>query len=254
MLFSTWNQISFFFSLSLNRSSSSFLPPPLHSPLLFSYTNLNHGFHIWFFLQGCCSVTKLCLSPCYPMNCSMPGFAVLHYLPEFTQTHVHCVGDAISTSHPLSPLLLLPSIFPSIRVFSSESILHIRWPKFGASASASVLPVYIFRVISFRMDWFDLLAVRGTLKSLLQHHSLKASILQCSAFFMVQFSLPYITPGKTIALTRWTFFKIDFIFRTFYVHSKIEQKVQRFSIRALLHMCITFPIINILYQSGYILS
>ena len=152
------------------------------------------------------------------------------------------------------PLLPLPSVFPSIRVFSSESILHIRWPKVGASASASVLPVYIFRVISFRMDWFDLLAVRGTLKSLLQYHSSKASVLQCSAFFMVQLSLPYITPGKTIALTRWTFYKIDFIFRTFYVHSKIEQKVQRFSIHALLHMCITFAVINILYQSGYILS
>ena len=102
------------------------------------------------------------------------------------------------------PLLLLPSIFPSIRVFSSESDLHIRWPK-SWSFSISPCPEYS-GLISFRIDWFDLLAVQGTLKSLLQHHSSKETVLQCSAFFMVQLSHPYMTTGKTIALTRQTFF------------------------------------------------
>ena len=103
------------------------------------------------------------------------------------------------------PLLLLPSIFPSIRVFSNESTLRMRWPDYW-SFSFSIIPSKEHpRLISFRMDWLDLLAVQGTLKSLLQHHSSKASILQCSAFFTVQLSHPYMTTGKTIALTRWTF-------------------------------------------------
>ena len=103
------------------------------------------------------------------------------------------------------PLLLLPSIFPSIRVFSNESVLHIRWPKYW-SFSLSIIPSKEHPgLISFRMDWLDLLAVQGTLKSLLQKHSSKASILWCSAFLMVQLSHPYMTTGKTIALTRWTF-------------------------------------------------
>ena len=103
------------------------------------------------------------------------------------------------------PLLLLPSIFPSIRVFSNESIVCIRWPKYW-SFSFSISPSNEYSgLISFRIDWFDLLAVQRTLKSLLQHHSSKASILQCSAFFIVQLSHPYMTTGKTIALTRWTF-------------------------------------------------
>ena len=103
------------------------------------------------------------------------------------------------------PLLLLPSIFPSIRVFSNESVLCIRWPKYW-SFSFSISPSNEYlRLISFRMDWLDLLAVQGTLKSLLQHHSSKVSILQCSAFFIVQLSHPYMTTGKTIALTRQTF-------------------------------------------------
>ena len=103
------------------------------------------------------------------------------------------------------PILLLPSIFPSIRVFSSESVLYIRWPKYW-SFSFSISPSSEYsRLISFRMDWLDLLAVQGTLKSLLQHHSSKASILWHSAFFIVQLSHPYMTTGKTIALTRWTF-------------------------------------------------
>ena len=103
------------------------------------------------------------------------------------------------------PLLLLPSIFPSIRVFSNESVLCIRWPKYW-SFSFSISPSNEYsELISFRMDWLDLLAVQGTLKSLLQHHSSKASVLQCSAFFTVQLSHPYISTGKTIALTRQTF-------------------------------------------------
>ena len=102
------------------------------------------------------------------------------------------------------PLLLLPSIFASIRVFSNKSVLHIRWPKYW-SFSFSIIPSNEYsRLISFRIDWLDLLAVQGTLKSLLQHHSSKASILCLSAFFIVQFSHPYMTTGKTIALTRWT--------------------------------------------------
>ena len=103
------------------------------------------------------------------------------------------------------PLLFLPSIFPNIRVFSNESVLHIRWPKYW-SFSFSISPSNEYSgLISFRMDWLDLLAVQGTLKNLLQHHSSKASILQRSAFFMIQLSHPYMTTGKTIDLTRWTF-------------------------------------------------
>ena len=103
------------------------------------------------------------------------------------------------------PLLLLPSIFPSLRVFLSESALHIRWPKYW-SFSFNISPSSEHsRLISFRMDWLDLLIVQGTLKTLLQHHSSKASILRCSAFFTVQLSHQYMTTGKTIALTRWTF-------------------------------------------------
>ena len=124
--------------------------------------------------------------------------------PDFTQTHVHWIGDAIQPSHPLSS----PSpatFFPSIRVSSNESVLHIRWPK-DWSFSFNISPSNENPgLISFRMDWLDLLAVQGTLKSLLQHHSSKASVLWCSAFFTVQLSHPYMTTGKTIALTRWTF-------------------------------------------------
>ena len=138
------------------------------------------------------------------MNCSTPGLPVHHQLPEFTQTHVHRVGDAISSSHLIlcCPLLLLPPILPSIRVFSNESALHMRWPKYW-SFSFSISPSKEHPgLISFRMDWLDLLAVQGTLKSLLQHHSSKAPILRHSAFFTVQLAHPYMTPGKTIALTR----------------------------------------------------
>ena len=136
------------------------------------------------------------------MDCSTPGFPILHHILEFAQTHVHWVMP--SNHLILCCPRLLPSIFPSIRVFSNESLL-IRWPNY-CSFSFSISPSNEYSgLISFRMDCFDLIAVQGTLKSLLQHHSSKASILQHSALFMVQISHPYITTGKTIALTRWTF-------------------------------------------------
>ena len=132
----------------------------------------------------------------------MPGFTVLYCLLEFTQTHVPWATLHLSLGHPL---LLLPSIFPSIRIFSNELTLHFRWPN-SWCFTFSVSPSNEYsRLISFRIDWFDLLAVQGTLKSLLQHHSSKAWILQCSAFFSIQLSNPYMTTGKTIALTIWTF-------------------------------------------------
>jgi len=143
------------------------------------------------------SVTQSCLPLCDPMNCSTPGLPVHHELLEFTQTHVYWVGDAIQPSHPLSSLLLLPSVFPSIRVFSNESTLHMRWPKYW-SFSFSIRPSNEHPgLISFRMDWLDLLSVQWTLKSLLQQHSSKASILWRSAFFTVQLSHPYMTTRKT---------------------------------------------------------
>ena len=117
------------------------------------------------------------------------------------------IESVMTSSHFIlcHPFLLLPSIFPSIRVFSNESVLHTRWPKYW-SFSLSIDPSNDYSgLISFRMDWLDLLAVQGTLKSLLQHHSLKTSIIRCSAFFMVQLSHPYMTSGKTIALTKWIF-------------------------------------------------
>ena len=130
------------------------------------------------------------------MNCSTPGLPVHHQLVGFTQTHAHQVGDAIQPSQPLSspsPPVLIP---PSIRVFSNESTLHMRWPKYW-SFSFGVSPSKEHPgLISFRMDWLDLLAVQGILKSLLQHHSSKASILWHSAFFTVQLSHPNMTTGK----------------------------------------------------------
>ena len=132
---------------------------------------------------------------CDPMDCSTPGFPVLHYFPKFAQTHVHWVNDAIQPSHPLLPLLLLPSVLPSVRRWE-EPALHIRWPK-CQNFSFSISPSNDYSgLISFRINWFDLLAVQGTLKHLLQHHSSKASVLQCSAFFMVQLLDPYMTSGN----------------------------------------------------------
>ena len=156
----------------------------------------------------CCSVTQSCLTLCDPMDCSTPGFPVLHHLLELAQMEIVC---SIESMMPFSnlilclSLLLLPLVFPSIRIFSNESVLCIRWPKYW-SFSFSISPSNEYlELISFRIDWLDLLAVQGTLKSLLQHHSLKASIHWYSAFFMVQLSHPYKTIGKTIVLTRQTF-------------------------------------------------
>ena len=142
---------------------------------------------------------------CDPMNRSTLGLLVYHQLPESTQTHVHWVSDVIQPSYSLSSPSPPASIFPSIKVFSNESALRIRWPKYW-SCSFKISPSNEHPgLISFRMDWLDLLAVQGTLKSLLQHHSSKASIILCSALFIVQLSHPYMTTGKTIALTRQTF-------------------------------------------------
>ena len=137
------------------------------------------------------------------MDCSTPGFPILHCLPEFVQTHVRWACDATQPSRPLSSPLSSRLQFSSIRVFSNESVLCIRWPKYW-SFSISLANEYS-GLISFRIDWFDLLAVQGMLKSLLQHHRWKASILWPSAFFMVQLSHSYMTTGKTIALTRQKF-------------------------------------------------
>ena len=168
------------------------------------------GFSFVFYVcVGCVfvfsSVAQSCPNLCDPMNRSTPGLPVHQQLPEFTQTRVHRVGDAIQPSHPLSSFLLLPPIPPSIRVFTNESTLRMRWTKnwsFSLSISSSNKNPGL---VSFRMDWLDLSAVQGTLKSLLQHHSSKASILRHSAFFTVQILHPYMTTGKTIALTRWIF-------------------------------------------------
>ena len=142
------------------------------------------------------------------MNRSTPGLPVRHQLMlVMSLLKLMSIELVMTSSHLIlcRPLLLLPSIPPSIRVFSSESVLHRKWPKYW-SFSFSISPSNEHpRLISFRMDWLDLLAVQGTLKSLLQHHSSKASILWCSAFFTVQLSHPYMTTGKTIALTRRTF-------------------------------------------------
>ena len=146
------------------------------------------------------SVTQSCLTLCDPMDCSMPGLPVHHQLPECTQTHVHWVSDTVQPSHPLSSPS--PPAFNLSRIFSNESALCNRWPKFW-SFSFNINPSNEYSgLISFRMDWLDLLAVQGTLKSLLQHYSSKASILWCSAFFIVQLSHAYVTTGKTVALTR----------------------------------------------------
>ena len=151
------------------------------------------------------SVTQLCLTLCSPMNYSTPGLlsnTISQSLPK-----LRSIESVMPSSHLMlcCPLLVLPSIFPSIRVFSNESVLRIRCPKYW-SFRFNISPSNEHSgLISFRTDWLDLLAVQGTLQSLLQHHSSKASILRRSAFFMVQLSHPYMTTRKTIALTRWTF-------------------------------------------------
>ena len=144
------------------------------------------------------SVAQSCLTLCDPTDCSTPGLPVHHQFLEIAQTHV--LESVMPSNHLIfcHPLLLPPSIFLSIRVFSNESVLCIRWPKYWNFSSNISPSNEHLGLISFRMDWLDLLAVQGTLKSLLQHHSSKASIFQCSAFFTVQLSHPYMTTGKTI--------------------------------------------------------
>ena len=148
------------------------------------------------------SVTQSCLTLCDPMDCSTTGFLVHHQIPQLAQ--IQSIKSELPSNHLIlcHRLLLLPSIFPSIRVFSNESVLPIRWPKYW-SFSISPCNEYSW-LIFFRKDWWDLLAVQGTLKSLLQHNRSKASILRRSAFFTVQLSHPYMTTRKTIALTTGT--------------------------------------------------
>ena len=149
----------------------------------------------------CCSAAQSCLTLCDPMDYSTPHFSDLHYLGSLLKL---VLIEAMMPSNHLilcHPLLLLPSIFPSMRGFSNKLALCIRWPKFW-SFNFSISPSNEYSgLISFRIDWLDLLAVQGTLKRLFQHHSLKASVLRHSAFFMVQLSHPYMTTGKTITLT-----------------------------------------------------
>ena len=156
-------------------------------------------------IKGISSVAQPCPPLCDTMDCNTPGFPVHHQFPEYTQTHVHHVDDAIQPSQPLSS--------PSPPAFNlckhqnvyNESVLRIRWPKCW-NFSFSISPSNEYSgLISFRIDWFDILAVQGTLKSLLQHYISKATVLEHSAFFKVQLSHPYMTTGKTIALTTWTF-------------------------------------------------
>ena len=142
-----------------------------------------------------------CPTLCNPMNRSTPGLPVHHHLPEFTQTRVRRVMMPSSHLILCRPLLLLSPIPPSIRLFSNESALRMRWPKYWCF-SFIIIPSKEIPGLIFRMDWLDL---PWTLKSLLQHHSSKALVLWCSAFFTVQLSYPFMTTGKTIALTRWTF-------------------------------------------------
>ena len=216
-----------------------------NSSVLFCSLGLTRKAQVWLFSFGSqISVSRnfqllqSCLTLCHPLDCSPPGSSVHGILQaRFSSVQLlSCVRlfatpwtapcqaslsitnswsllklvsiELVMPSNHLilcRPLLLLPSFFPSIKVFSNESVLHIKWPKYW-SFSFSISPSNEYSgLIFFQMDWLDLLAVQGTLESLLQHHSSKASILWCSAFFIVQLSHPYMTTGKTIALTRWTF-------------------------------------------------
>ena len=151
------------------------------------------------------SVAESCPTLCGPMNCSTPGHPVHHQLPKFSQSMP--IELVMPSSHLIlcHPLLFLPPIPPSIRVFSNESTLRMKWTKYWSFSFSIIPPKEHPGLISFRMDWLKFLAVQRTLKSLLQHHSSKASILRHSGFFTVQLSHPYTTTGKTIVLTRWTF-------------------------------------------------
>ena len=181
------------------------------------------------------------------MNCSTPGLPVRHQLLQFTQAHVHWVGDAIQPSHPLSFPSPPAPVPPSIRVFSNESALHMRWPTYW---SFSISPSNEHpEMISFRMDWLDLLAVQGTLKSLLQHHSSKASILRCSAFFTVQLSHSYMTTGETIALTRWTFSCLIYI--SLYINISVPHIYFVKLIFNVLQLCFVFHLLLLVVVVWY---
>ena len=167
----------------------------------------------------CCSVAQSCLTLYDPRDVAHQ--ASLSFIISWSSLKLMSIESVMPSNHLdlCHPLLLLPSIFPSIRVFSNESVLHIKWPKYW-SFSFSISPSSEYSgLISFRINWLDLLAVQGSLKSLLQHHSLKASILWYLAFFMVQLSHPYLTTGKTIALTRRNFVQKDkqIWFQSFFV-------------------------------------
>ena len=152
------------------------------------------------------SVAQSCPTLCDPMNCSTPGLPITN---SWSSLRLTSIKSVMPSSHLIlcCHLLLLPPVPPSITVFSNESTCHMRWPKYW-SFSFSIIPSKEYPgLISFRMDWLELLAVQGTLKSLLQHHTSNASIIPCLAFFTVQLSLPYMTTGKTIALTRRTLVK-----------------------------------------------
>ena len=176
-----------------------------HSPWGQQESDTNEGLRQSPSVQSS-SVTQSCLTLCDPMNHNMPGLSVHYQLPR-SSPKLTSIESVMPSNHPIlgRPLFLLPSIFFSIRVFPNESALCIRWPKYWCF-SFNINPSNEHPgLISFRMDWLDLLAVQGTCRSLLQHHSSKASILLHSAFFTVQLSHSYMTTGKTIALTRWTF-------------------------------------------------
>ena len=154
---------------------------------------------------ACSSVAKSCRTLCNPMNCTCQ--ASLSFAISWSLLKLMSIESVMPSNHLIlcQPLLLLPSIFPSIRIFPSELALHIRQPKYWSFSFTINLSNEYSGLIFFRIDWFDLLAVQGAFKSLLQHYNSKSSVLQCSAFFMVQFSNPYMTTGKTIALMIWTF-------------------------------------------------
>ena len=180
--------------------------------------------------QHHCSVAQSCLSLCNLMDCSTPGF--LSFTISRSLLRLMSIESVMPSNHlVLSRPLLPPSIFPSIRVFSNESVLCIRWPNCW-SFSFSISPSNEYSgLISFRIDWFDILAVQGTLKSLLHHHSSKASFLRCSAFFMVQLSHPYMTTGKTIGLIMWT--------------SVGKVMSLLFNTLSILYICVSFSVLHI---------
>ena len=172
---------------------------PTFTPLMNMIMKILHWLKWDVLIIQFSSVAQSCPSLCDPTDCSTPGLPVHHQLPDLLK--LMSVESVVPSDHLIlcRPLLLLPSIFPSIRVFSKESALHIRWPEYW-SFSSSLSPSNAYSgLIPNRMDWLDLLAVQGTLKSLLQHHSSKASILPCSAFFIAQLSHPYMTCSRCIS-------------------------------------------------------